>query len=144
MFFPNRRKFVCPFCRRVYAKSTSRILLGPGTRQCSGCSRIFADSSIEWPIAKRGDKIEYLFPVRELVYVVGGALFGAALASTARPHWRDVMVIAIWGACIAVLPLVVHLIGRMFRIQESIGRYQRHMLTKAGYSAETVGETWPK
>jgi hypothetical protein len=144
MIFSRQFKFACPFCRRIYARSLSRVLLGPGNRQCMKCHRTFFDDSIEWPAASRMQKREYLFPERALVYFVANVLFGVGLAFAARPYSHDELAVAMFFAGIALCPLLVRLVLCEFKIRQSMSRYEKALLAQAGYSSGSAVGSWPK
>jgi hypothetical protein len=144
MRFPRRLRFRCPLCRRVFAKSFSRVRLGPGTHRCVHCYHVFPDGSVEWSSIARGVKMEYLFPDTLVVYTLVGLVAGAAFGLSALPHWRDVGLVATLGAALVVLPLFAHLIVCRVRIRQSIVRHQRAVMTKSGYRNAPVSEAQPR
>lgn len=144
MIFPQRLRFRCPFCRRVYARSRSKVLLGPGSRKCDGCHQTFADGSVEWPSATWQQKREYLLPSREIGFAVGNWLFGVLLSLAAWPHLRDVIAIELFTTLIVAVMLLVRATGRLLEIRESMARYQRKSLAKLGYSPTRATEAWPR
>ena len=144
MIFPKRTRFVCPFCRRVFAKSFSRIRLGPTSRRCKGCGRVFADRSIEWPTASPSDKIEFLFPPRVIVYLTGNIILGVVLGLKDSANRADFLTLMIFGGAIVAVPLVIHLIRCKVQIRDSIIRYQNRVLTDAGYDSARTEEAWQR
>jgi hypothetical protein len=141
MKFPQPLRFGCPRCHRVFARSLSRLRLGPGTRICSYCGDSFNDTSFEFPAVAWSAKIEYIFPATVRVYVIVGLLFEMALALHALPYWNDVVTYAILGAVPVLLPLFVYWIYCVIQIRRSIARHRRQMLTRIGYGG-VAREAW--
>lgn len=98
MNFPPRYKFVCPFCERVYAKSLSHVLLGPGIHPCKSCHRTFADHLSERPAATTGQMHESRFPEKGIFYLVGNLAPGILLSLGESHHLRDLLLLAIFCA----------------------------------------------
>jgi len=137
-------KFSCPFCRRVYARSLSRVRLGPGIRRCRRCGRIFTDGSIEWPEADPKQRREYLFPERGVIYVIGEVAIGVVLALLERKSWTECLALAVWLAAVGLLLLSFRLIYCRFKIRQSNFRYQKKLLETMGYGVAATAEAWPK
>jgi hypothetical protein len=144
MNFPRLAKFACPACHQIYGKSLSRILLGPGTRRCKKCGHTFADGSVEWPVANRRDKMEYFFPVRLRVYLLGSMFLGGALAVAESVNHGDLLFLILWGVGLAMLPVSLHLIGCAIQIHSSNVRFKKQVLMNAGYRPERANEAYPR
>jgi len=142
----RRIRFVCPFCRRTYARSLSLVRLGPGVQKCSHCLRTFADGSIEWPAATQQQKREFLFPDRGRFYLMGELVLGGILlaAEAKQSRGSDFAFLLTWTACLAVLPLAMRLAFCWYQIRGSIIRHQRQQLVQAGYAPSAASEAWPK
>lgn len=133
MNFPPWYKFVCPFCKHVYGKSLSRVLLGPGIHQCKSCQQTFADHSIERPAATPEQIRESLFPENGIFYLGGNVAFGILLSLATSHHLRDPLLLAIVCAWIAFLPPAFRFLGCGLQIRKSSTRYQRPRRIDAGY-----------
>jgi hypothetical protein len=133
MNFPRRLKFRCPYCRRVYARSLSNVRLGPSRRKCANCGREFLDGAVEWPAATREQRMEYLFPEVLRVNLLLGFLFALLLSLAELPYWRGVLEVALWEMGIILIPIMVYVVRCLVRIRASVGRYERSMLSEAGY-----------
>jgi|SRR5690348_853108 len=144
MNYPVPYKFRCPACRRVFARSFSRVRLGPGIHECLHCHARFPDGSVDWPRAAHDVKMEYLFPSKLLLNSAVGIIVSAILALSVWPYWNDIFVVAAFGTAIVLIPLFVHLIGCAVQIPKSISRYERHLLEQAGYSRGAAGAALPK
>ena len=144
MIFPRRYKFACPYCRHVYARSLSRVLLGPGTRHCKKCRHRFFDDSMEWPAASSKQKREYLFPERAVAYFAANVLLGVALALAARPYSRDELAVATFFAGFASLPLLARLLRCAFEIRHSTNCRETARRLEAVYTSGSVAGSWPR
>jgi hypothetical protein len=140
MIFPRRLGLICPYCRYRSGKSLCQIRLGPGTRPCPPCHRIFADHSIEWPVATTNQKFQHLFPEIAVVYLMGNALFAILPILSPGSNPGDHFEVAILFAALAFVPLLLRLCIRWFRVRQSIDRYQKALLIKSGYNARVITE----
>ena len=144
MIFPRWYKFACPYCRHVYARSQSCILLGPGARHCKKCRHRFFDDYIEWPAASPKQKREYLFPERAVAYFAANVLLGVALALAARPYSRDELAVATFFAGFASLPLLARLLRCAFEIRHSTNCRETARRLEAVYTSGSVAGSWPR
>ena len=137
MNFPRRLRFRCPYCRAVFARSLSVVRLGPGgVRHCEKCGRVFADGSIEWLAATRSQKKEYLFPPVLWPYLLIGLAVDAALGLGELPRWHDVLIVALYGDVLLVIPLIAYWLRCLREIRTSDDRYRRRVLAHVGFTED--------
>jgi hypothetical protein len=109
------------------------VRLGRGVLRCKKCGREFADGSIERPAATRKQKKEYLFPNVLWPYLLIGLAAEAALGLGELPNWHDVLLVALYGDAILVVPVIAYWVRCLREIKASDDRYQRRILAEAGY-----------
>jgi hypothetical protein len=140
MNFPRRYRFRCPSCKTVFAKSFSRVRLGPGLFECKYCHHRFPDGSVEWPRASKGVRIEYLVPSKLLINSFVGTIAGLILILNLWPIKRDFIAVALFGAALAFAPLLMRLTVCAGEISKSKARYDKCFLDKMGYVGGTAGQ----
>ena len=140
MNFPRRYRFACPSCKKIFARSFSRVRLGPGLFECKYCHHRFPDGSVEWPRASSGVKFEYLVPSKLLINSCVGTVAGLVLILNLWPTKRDFVAVALFAGALAFAPLLVRLIVCAGEISKSKARYDKHILAKMGYVSATMGQ----
>ena len=88
--------------------------------------------------------MEFLFPARGVVAFIGGIVFSILLAVPERGHWKDAVLVAMWGLSIELLTVTLHFIVSGLEIKKSIVRHQRNTLASVGYNPSAARELSPK
>jgi hypothetical protein len=143
MSWPKPYRFACPNCRRVYARSVSRVLLGPGTRKCVKCLAVFRDGTFEWRVLAWKPKLEFLLSEKARFYFAGCILVATAIALLTS-RLEDAVPVAIFSVGIAAIPLAIRLVRCTVQIRESVKRSEAAWLVQAGYHSQETSWYWQK